>query len=336
MKIGNFDLNKDILIIAEIGNNHEGDPALAEEMIRAAKAAGAGAVKFQTIVPEKLVSIKEKDRIKQLEKFRLSYADFEKLHKVAKEENIMFLSTPFDIASANFLNSLVDCFKISSGDNNFFPLIEAVANTGKPIILSSGLTDMRQISLVKDFIENIWKDKNISQQLAILHCVVNYPTDLANANLLAIKQLQELGVTVGYSDHTVGIEAAVLSVALGARIIEKHFTISKNYSDFRDHKLSAQPQEFSELIKRVKEAAKMLGDGEKRVLDSEKKMLKKVRRSATANKDLKEGATVTLDDIIWVRPGEGVSPGEEWKILNKKLIRPVREGAVILPEDVSK
>lgn len=335
MKIGDLDLNKDILIIAEIGNNHEGSYALAEEMIGLAAKAGANAVKFQTIVPDKLISVKEKSRIQQLEKFRLSYAEFEKLSKVAEQEKILFLSTPFDIESARFLNPLVDCFKISSGDNDFFPLIEVIARTGKPVILSSGMADIKQIRTTKNFIERIWKNKNIKQELAILHCVVNYPTDLANANLLAIRQLRELGVTVGYSDHTIGIEAAVLSVALGARIIEKHFTISKDYSGFRDHQLSADPAEFSELVKRVKDAVKILGDGKKRILDSERPMVQKVRRSIAASRDLKKGTIIALSDIIWVRPGIGMRPGEERKILNKKLFKPVSKGTIILPKDVA-
>ncbi len=259
MKIANFDLNKDILLVAEMGNNHEGSYALAEEMIGLAAKSGAGAVKFQTIIPEKLVSSLQKERIEQLKRFQLTYDEFEKLSNVAKKENVLFLSTPFDIESAKFLEPLVPAYKIASGDNNFYPLIEVIAKTGKPIIMSTGLMEFEEVKSSVDFINNVWKKNGIEQDLAVLHCVTSYPTPPEQANLLSIKQLQNLNVTVGYSDHTLGIQAAVLAVALGARIIEKHFTIDKNYSDFHDHQLSADPMEFALLAQKVKETLELLG-----------------------------------------------------------------------------
>ena len=334
MKIGNWDLDKDVLIVAEIGNNHEGSYALAEEMIGLAARAGAGAVKFQTIVPEKLVSPGQKDRIKQLEKFRLSYADFEKLSKVAAREKVMFLSTPFDIDSARFLNRLVPAFKISSGDNNFYPLIDVIARMDKPIILSAGLADMEQITKTKEFIQNIWHECRINQELAVLHCVTSYPTLPQEANLLAITTLRDrLGVTVGYSDHTLGIEAAVLSAALGARIIEKHFTLDKNYSSFHDHQLSADPKDMAEMVRRVKETIELMGDGEKRLQKSEAEVIDKVRRSIVASRDLSRGAVIKREDLTWLRPGGGLAPGREGELVGKKLKRAVAAGEYILPED---
>lgn len=336
MKIGDWDLDKNILIVAEIGNNHEGSYALAEEMVGLAAQAGAGAVKFQTIVPERLVSPSQKDRIRQLERFRLRYDEFEKLSKVAQRENVLFLSTPFDIESACFLNNLVPAFKIASGDNNFFLLIDVIARTDKPIILSSGLTDMKQITKTRDFIQGVWREQGISQELAVLHCVASYPTPAEEASLLAIRQMRDqLGVTVGYSDHTLGIEAAVLSVALGARIIEKHFTLDKNYSDFHDHQLSADPQELAFLVKRVKEAVELLGDGEKRLQDSEKEVVDKVRRSIVASRDLNQGTVLQWEDLTWLRPGGGLAPGCETDLVGKKLARPVLAGEYILLKDVS-
>lgn len=333
MKIGEFDLAQDVLVIAEIGNNHEGNYSLAEDMIGLAAEAGAGAVKFQTMVPEKLVSIKQKDRIEQLRKFQFSYYQFEKLCQVARQNNIMFLSTPFDLESAQFLNSLVPAFKIASGDNNFFPMIKVIAETGKAIILSAGLTDLQQINQTKEFIERIWSSKDIIQELAILHCIVSYPTSLQEANLQSISQLRKLGTTVGYSDHTLGIEAAVLSVALGARIIEKHFTIDKHYSDFRDHQLSADPKEFANLVKRVREVQEMLGINEKKVMNTEKANLENVRRSIVASRDLKQGNILKWEDLNWVRPGGGFQPGQEKDIIGKILIRSVKQGEILRNED---
>ncbi len=329
MKIANYDTEKKVFIIAEIGNNHEGSYTLAEEMIGKAAEAGACAVKFQTIVPEKLVSISQKDRIEQLKRFQLTYDEFERLNKVAKHENILFLSTPFDIESVHFLNSIVPAFKIASGDNNFFPLIEVIAQTGKPIIMSAGLIDLLEVRKTIDFILNIWNENAIDQDIAILHCVTSYPTALEEANLSAIKELQSLNVTIGYSDHTIGTEAAVLSVALGARIVEKHFTIDKNYSDFRDHQLSADPNEFSQLVERVEIASKLLGQSRKTVQESEKLVMEKIRRSIVARKDLDENTVLTLDDISWVRPGGGLAPGNEEMVLGKRLKVKVAAGELI-------
>lgn len=329
MKIANYDTEKKVFIIAEIGNNHEGSYTLAEEMIGKAAEVGACAVKFQTIVPEKLVSISQKDRIEQLKRFQLTYDEFERLSKVAKHENILFLSTPFDIESVRFLNSIVPAFKIASGDNNFFPLIDVIAQTGKPIIMSAGLMDLPEVRKTIDFILNIWNENAIDQDIAILHCVTSYPTALEEANLLAIKELQSLNVTVGYSDHTIGTEAAVLSVALGARIVEKHFTKDKNYSDFRDHQLSADPKEFSQLVERVENASKLLGQSRKTVQESEKIVMEKVRRSIVARKDLDGNTILTLDDISWVRPGGGLAPGNEKIVLGKRLKEKVAAGELI-------
>ncbi len=334
MKIGNFDLDKEILIIAEIGNNHEGSYTLAEEMIGLAAEAGAGAVKFQTIIPEKLVSLQQTERINQLRKFQLSYDQFEKLSSVAINAGVLFLSTPFDLESAIFLNNLVPAFKIASGDNRFYPLIKVIAETGKPIILSTGGVDINQINKSLNFIVDVWNDLGIHQQVALLHCVISYPTPTDQANLAAINELRKLVSTVGYSDHTLGIDAAVYSVILGARIIEKHFTIDKNHSTFRDHQLSADPAEFKELTMRVKIARKMLGDDHKIPQDCEMASLEKVRRSIVANKNLMAGTTLSWNELGWVRPGGGLEPGRESEIIGKTLNHDLLNGELILLNNV--
>jgi len=333
MKIGNWNLDQDILIVAEIGNNHEGNYALAEEMIGLAAKAGAGAVKFQTFKTEYYVSKKDKVRFSRLKSFELTESEFERLSTVARDAGLLFLSTPFDIESAQFLEPLVPAFKIASGDNNFFPLIDVVARTGKPIILSSGMTDIEQITATKDFIQGIWREQEINQELAVLHSVASYPAPPQEANLLAIRQLRDrLGVTVGYSDHTLGIEAAVLSVALGARIIEKHFTPDKNYSEFRDHQLSADPRDMALLVQRVKETTELLGTGNKVLQASEKAIEGLIRRSIVAKRDLPKGTRICWDDITWIRPADGLPPGKEQLILGKSLTRSVEMGELLVPE----
>lgn len=333
MKIGSHDLEHDVLVIAEIGNNHEGDFALAEELIRQAASAGAAAVKFQTIVPEKLVSPADVDRVRQLSRFQFSYEQFERLAATAEQHGVLFLSTPFDLESARFLDRLVPAFKIASGDNNFNPLLETVARTGKPIILSAGLMDLDEVRQSKEFIEGFWRRQGIEQQLAVLHCVVSYPTPPEQANLSAIRELAGLGVTVGYSDHTLGVEACVLAVALGARVIEKHFTLSKTHSEFRDHQLSADPAELAELVRRVREASQLLGKGQKTPQPNELTNLQRVRRSIVAARDLEPGSVLTWSDLSWVRPGGGLPPGRESELLNRTLTRSVRRGEWLLPQD---
>ena len=334
MKIGDFDTEKKVLIVAEIGNNHEGSVTLAEEMIGLAAEAGADAVKFQTIVPERLVSVLQTERIEQLKKFQLGYEDFEKLAKTAKQEHVIFFSTPFDIESARFLAPIVPAYKIASGDNTFYPLLEAVATTGKPIILSTGLVTIEEIERAIGFIRNKWMEMGVKEDVALLHCVVSYPTASHEANLLAIKTLQELGVTVGYSDHTMGIEAAILAVALGARIIEKHFTIDKNYSDFHDHQLSADPKDLAQLTKRIKRTVELLGHGKKHPQESEKAVGQKVRRSIVAGRNLDEGTVLSWDDLSWIRPGGGLPPGRENEVLGRILVHPIQLGGMIQLDDV--
>jgi N,N'-diacetyllegionaminate synthase len=329
MIIKDLDTSKKVLIIAEIGNNHEGSYALAEEMIGLAVEAGADAVKFQTIIPEKLVSIQQKKRIKQLKKFQLSYDEFTKLSKVAKNEGAIFLSTPFDIDSALFLNELVPAYKIASGDNDFYPLIEVIAEIGKPIIMSTGLMNLDELEKSVLFIKNIWQKNHNKEELALLHCVSSYPTPPENANLLAINELEQIADIVGYSDHTSGIEAAVLSIAFGARIIEKHFTIDNNYSDFHDHQLSSNPTEFKKMVVQIRIAEIMLGSDKKVPTDLELKSKQSIRRSIVANHNLSAGHKIILEDLDWVRPGGGVRPGDEETIIGKKLTNGIKAGEMI-------
>ena len=335
MHIGEWSSRKRVLVIAEIGNNHEGSYALAEEMIGRAAECGAGGVKFQTIVPEWLVSRDQVDRLAQLERFRLSENDFIRLSEVARDQGVLFLSTPFDPESVRFLDSIVPAFKISSSDNTFFPLLRAVAETGKPILLSTGLAGLEEVTAARDCIHKTWIARGVKQNLALLHCISCYPTPLEEVNLSAIRAITSLGVVPGYSDHTLGIEAAVLASAVGARIIEKHFTLDKNYSDFRDHKLSADPEEMRELVRQVQHVEELLGREDMFVADCEKTSVSALRRSIAARRDLSAGVSLGMEDLCWVRPGKGIRPGEEEKVVGRTLRRDVRTGEVILLEDLA-
>ena len=331
MKIDHFDLDERIMIVAEIGNNHEGDFTLAQDLIGLAAEAGAHAVKFQTFRTEDYVSRHETDRFARLKSFELSGVQFERLREIATEVGVLFLSTPFDIASAQLLAPLVAAMKIASGDSTFFPLLEAVAQTAKPILLSTGMATLDEIRAAKNTIERVWKERSITQEMAILHCVSSYPVPPEQANLAAISNLgKEFGCTVGYSDHTMGNEAAAISVALGARIVEKHFTIDKHYSEFRDHQLSADPAELRELVDQIQRIVMLMGNGEKIPQPSEAAATKSLRRSIAARRDLAVGTIVVAEDLTWVRPASGLAPGNEHLVLGRRLLEPITAGDPIL------
>jgi sialic acid synthase SpsE len=244
----------------------------------------------------------------------------------------MFLSTPFYLDGVALLDPLVPAFKIASGDNNFVPLLRRVAATGKPVLLSTGMADMNTVKAATAELTSIWRKNRVAPGLALLHCVSAYPTPASEANLNAIRTLTQLGHPVGYSDHTLGIVACLLAVALGARVLEKHFTISKNHSEFRDHKLSADPAELRSLVERVREATAMLGDGEKRIMPSEQPQA--ARRSVVAAHDLPQGHKLSPGDFTWVRPGDGLPPGQEETLVGRSLRRAVNPGDRITPADV--
>lgn len=335
MRIGPLDLDREVLVVAEIGNNHEGDFARAEELVQRAAETGAQAVKFQTIVPERLVSAREAGRIEQLRRFALSYEQFARLAETARRADVMFLSTPFDVESVRHLDPLVPAFKIASGDNDFVALLEAIAATGKPILLSTGMASLDDVRRSCATIEAVWRRLGTAPGMVLLHCVSSYPAPPESANLLAIRTLaRETSYPVGYSDHTLGIDAALLAVALGARVVEKHFTLSKTQSAFRDHQLSAEPSELAELVRRIKGVQAMLGDGIKAVLPVEEAVVKAARRSIVAKRALPAGHVIAPEDLDWLRPGGGLPPGREMALVGRALRRAVAAGEMITTEMV--
>ena len=319
MKIGTVDLDTDILVIAEIGNNHEGDRHRAEEMIYRAAEAGVQAVKFQTIIPEELVRSDQQARLDQLRKFLLSEQEHQELAALAEQQGVMFLSTPFGFKALQWLLPLVPALKIASGDNNFIPFLDAVADTDKPILLSTGMSNLPIIDQACATISARRQGRESFANIVLLHCVSAYPTSVHDANLAAIATLKSFGYPVGYSDHTVGISAAPLSVAFGARVIEKHFTLSRTQSDFRDHQLSVEPYEMAELVVRVNEANLLLGSGTKQIQDVEKPNTQALRRSICTARALPAGHQLVWSDFTWLRPSDGVPPGSEETLLGRSL-----------------
>jgi N,N'-diacetyllegionaminate synthase len=331
MKIANHDIADRVLIVAEIGNNHEGNFDVACHMVDAAADAGVDAVKFQTFKTRLFTSNADPARFERLSKFELTQAQFTELAARARKRGLIFFSTPLDLESAKFLEPLVDVFKVASGDNDFLPLIRQVCATGKPVIISTGLADLAHLKHVAE----VARAAGAEGRLAFLHCVCAYPAPPAEVNLRAIPMLAaELGCPIGWSDHTIGYEAALAAVALGARIVEKHFTLDKNFSAFRDHQLSADPPEMKLIVDGVRKIEVLLGKPEKRVQPSEEPNLKPARRSIAAATNLSRGHTLRAEDLIWVRPAIGLAPGQERQLLTRALARDVVAGEAITEKDV--
>lgn len=314
-------------IIAEAGVNHNGDIKLAKKLVDMALYAGADAVKFQTFKSEKLVTgyaemaKYQKDNIgaedsqfNMLKKLELSYNEFEELKKYCENKGIIFMSTPFDTESADFLNSIgLEAFKISSGDLTNIPLLEHIAGFNKPIILSSGMAVLGEI---EDAVISL-KNKGMND-IAVLHCTSNYPAALESVNLRAMNTIKDsFNIIGGYSDHTEGITIPIAAAALGANIIEKHFTLDKNMEG-PDHKASLEPEELKKMIEGIRNVELSLGSGIKIFSESEISTMQVARKSIVAGRDIKKGEIIGLEDLDYKRPGNGLSPKYYKELIGKK------------------
>lgn len=327
-----------IQIIAEIGVNHNGNYEIAKKMIYEAKDSGADIVKFQTAKPELVMSkFAEKaeyqitnthsneSQLEMSKKIHLPFEDYIELKKLCEKIGIKFLSTPFDLESVDFLESIdVPLWKIPSGEITNLPYLIKIANTHKPIIMSTGMCCLEEIdSAIKVLKENG------SGEITLLHCTTEYPAPFKDVNLKAILTLKErFNVNVGYSDHTKGIEVAIAAVAMGATIIEKHFTLDRNMEG-PDHKASLEPHELKVMIDSIRNIELAIGDGEKKPAESEIKNMVIARKSIVARMDIKKGEVFTEGNITVKRPGNGISPMKWFEILGKKAIRDFIEDELI-------
>jgi len=317
----NFEKISKPFIVAEIGNNHEGSFRNAINLIISAKESGADAVKFQIFDPVKYSSPKDKKRIIQLKKFALKKKDIINIKKKCEELNIIFFATPFDLKSANLLKNKQSFFKISSGDNNYFDLIKKIRSFKKPVMISTGLLDYKGIIKVVNYFRKFefYKKK---KNLCIMHCVSSYPASKKKINLNSIPYLKKKfpNVTIGYSDHTMGYKISSLAYVLGAEIIEKHFTLSNNFSNFRDHKISLNPIAFKKFVKEINKIKIILGDINKNINEEEKNNIHTIRRKIISNKNLKNGHKIKKNDLLIVRSSEkGILVHDLDKILGKKV-----------------
>ncbi len=334
---------KHVLIIAEAGVNHNGSIETAKKMIDKAVDADVDIIKFQTFKSEKLVSKSaqqaeyqkknigsstDNSQLNMLKKLELSHSDHQELIEYCNQKGIKFFSTAFDLESVDYLHSLnIGLWKIPSGEITNYPYLKKIAQFGEPVILSTGMCEMEDIeAALKVLTDNgLNKDK-----ISILHCNTEYPTPFKDVNLLAMNELNErFGVMVGYSDHTKGIEVPIAAVALGAEIIEKHFTLDRNMEG-PDHKASLEPDELKAMVSAIRNIELALGDGHKTISESERKNIAVARKSIVAAKDIKAGEIFTENNLAVKRPGNGISPMDWENVIGKTAEKDFAEDELIV------
>ncbi len=329
---------KRVCIIAEAGVNHNGNFELAKKMVDVAKAAGVDYIKFQTFIPEKLVAKSaekaqyQKDttgetesQLEMLEKLTLSNENFIELKKYCDDIGMGFISTPFDLESISFLETFdMDFWKIPSGEITNLPYLEAIAATGRKVVMSTGMCDISEIKAVVEVLE-----KNGVKDIELLHCNTQYPTPYEHVNLNAMKTIADAtNKAVGYSDHTLGIEVPIAAVALGAQVIEKHFTLDKNMEG-PDHRASLEPEELKAMVSAIRNIEFALGMAIKEPTESEISNRKVARKSIVAKTDIKCGDVFTADNLTTKRPGNGISPMRWHEILGQRANKNYEEDELI-------
>lgn len=323
---------KKVLIIAEAGVNHNGSMDIAKQLIDVAVEAGVDYVKFQTFKAEKLVSINAKkaeyqkmnmsddksdSQYDMLKKLELSVEDHYELINYCKQKNIRFLSTAFDLESVDLLNELgIDLFKIPSGEITNLPYLKKIGALNKKVIVSTGMCVMDEIS---EAVKVLVEAGTLKEDISVLHCTTDYPTAMEDVNLNAMLSIQkQLHLSVGYSDHTLGIEVPVAAVAMGATIIEKHFTLDKTLPG-PDHKASLEPNELIAMVKAIRNVEVAIGKFEKKPTENEIKNILIARKSIHLSKKLTKGTIILESDLIMKRPGDGISPMLIDQVIGKRV-----------------
>ena len=331
-------MNQPCFIMAEAGVNHNGELKLAKALVDAAVWAKADAIKFQTFKAERLVTEsapkaeyqkaatdRRESQFEMLKRLELSEKDHRQLIRYCQKKGIVFLSTPFDEASADFLEDLgVPAFKIGSGELTNHPLLAHVARKKRPVILSTGMATLTEISQAVRVLRGAG-----CRELILLHCVSNYPADPARVNLRAMQTLaRRFGVPVGYSDHTRGIEVPIGASALGACLIEKHVTLDRRLPG-PDHQASIEPRELAAMVFAIRTVQSALGDGRKQPLDSEREVAAVARKSLVAARDLRRGQRVRAADLTARRPGTGLPPSSAGRWVGRKALMKIPKGQLL-------
>jgi N,N'-diacetyllegionaminate synthase len=325
-------------IVAEIGVNHNGSVHMARKLIDAAKDAGADSVKFQSFKTERIVTKyaekavyqkettdPKKSQFSMLKKLELGDAEIKELHHYAQKRNILFLSSAFDEESVDLLDSLdVPAFKVASGELTNLPLLRHMANKKRPMILSTGLSTLDEIEEALAVIT----EEGV-EEIILLHCVTSYPAKEEEANLKVMDLLRrQFGFPVGFSDHTLSITVPIAAAALGAVLIEKHFTLDKTLLG-PDHRASLEPTEFKEMVKGIRDVEKALGDGMKRLTANEEEIKKAARRSIVAKTRIPKGTIIRENMVDFKRPGTGLEPKNLCKIVGKRTKKDIEPDELI-------
>jgi N,N'-diacetyllegionaminate synthase len=328
------------VIIAEAGVNHNGSMFFARKLIETAASAGVDYVKFQTFKTGLLVTKQAKQAVYQVENTKLESSQYEMLKKLeltpeqhielieyCNQCGVAFLSTAFDMESVEFLSSLhLDVWKIPSGEITNYPYLKRIAQEKLPIILSSGMSTMEDIRRAVEVLVRHGANK---EHITVLHCNTQYPTPMQDVNLLAMTNIaREIGIKVGYSDHTLGIEVPIAAVALGARVIEKHFTLDR-HMEGPDHKASLEPDELKAMVSSIRHIEEALGSSEKGISASESENMSVARKSIVAAKAITKGTLFTEENLTVKRPGTGISPMRWGEVLGKAAIRDFSEDELI-------
>jgi N,N'-diacetyllegionaminate synthase len=325
------------LIIAEAGVNHNGSLEMAKKMVDTAKACGADIVKFQTAKLDSLVSRSahmaeyqkknigvDESQKDMLKKLLLDFDEFVELADYCKQIGIMFLSTPFDIESIHFLVGMQDIWKVPSGEITNYPYLVEIGKTRKRVLLSTGMAEMSEIQAAIDVLKN-----SGTEDITILHCTTEYPTPIKDVNLNVMQTMKDVfGYPVGYSDHTQGIEVDLAAVALGATVIEKHFTLDRNLPG-PDHKASLEPDELKAMVDGIRKIELALGTGEKKPSEVEMKNRLVARKSIVAKCSIKKGDVLTENNITTKRPGSGINPMKWNDVLGTRAVRDFEEDELI-------
>lgn len=331
MQLFGKDLSRETALIAEIGVNHEGDPDKAVELLRLAAAAGADAVKFQSYTPERFVSTDDPERLARVTRFGLDEAAHRRLAAEAEAAGVAFLSTPVTEDWVPLLAELGAAIKIMSGDLTFPTTIKAAAAAGKPVLLSTGGGTLEEIDRAVGWVREEVGEAALAERLAILHCVSAYPTPMPEANLTAIATMagRYAPIPVGYSNHVIGPEAVIAAVALGAQLVEVHFTDRKEGREFRDHSLSADPEDLAYLARTIPEVRAARGTGEKVPQSSEQAAIPAIRKGVIAARDLPAGHRLTREDLMFARPASEVPALEIDAVVGRTLAAALPKGGVL-------
>jgi N,N'-diacetyllegionaminate synthase len=328
-------------IIAEAGVNHNGSVEMALRLIDAACAAGADAVKFQTFKADRIIAVNapkaeyqkdatgtDESQLEMVKKLELDEAAHTRLHNYCQDKDIRFLSTPFDLESIALLTRLgLEIFKIPSGEITNLPYLRKLGALKKRLILSTGMADLGEI---KDALDALAEAGSRMEDITVLHCNTEYPTPFEDVNLRAMLTIRSAfpGISVGYSDHTLGIEAPIAAVAIGATVIEKHFTLDRNLPG-PDHRASLEPHELAAMISAIRNIEKALGTGIKKPSPSESRNIPVARKSIVAAAPIKKGETFTEMNITVKRPGTGISPMRWDDVIGRKAAKPYRKDELI-------